>query len=502
MEHNNEPVILLENISKTFGGIYALDGVTFELGDEIHSIVGHNGAGKSTLVRILMGALQPDSGKIYLKGKPVSFSSPREAQDHKIAMVWQELANFPNLTITENLLMQRFRYNSVGQIDWKASHELCRQYLDRINLDVDPATIMGKMPLAQQQLVEFAKAMSYDPNILILDEPTSALSFTEQEILYEKIKMIRAQGVSVIFISHKLEEVMALSDRVTVLRDGHRVFTKHVSELTKDMIVEGIVGKASEQKQKKKADVMKPMPPSVPVILKVENLSMERRLKGISFDLRKGEILGITGVSGSGISEVGQILFGIERKYTGSIYLDGKPIVNESPRKAVMTGFGYVPKNRKEEGIVPQMSVGDNIVLSALKEISVSGFVSQKKKNPVVGRIMETIDLRPRNPEISIESLSGGNQQKGVIARWMSRESRILILDEPTRGVDVGAIQKIYALIREMAAAGLSVIVISSEFEEIHSVANRMIVLNRGDIAGEIYPQEHSWEDAFALAVK
>lgn len=502
MEERKEPVILLDNISKAFGGIYALDGVSFELGHEIHSIVGHNGAGKSTLVQILMGALQPDSGTIHLNGKEVSFSSPREAQENKIAMVWQELANFPNLTITENLLMQRFQYNALGQIDWKASHALCRQYLDRINLDISPATIMGKLPLAQQQLVEFAKAMSYDPNILILDEPTSALSFTEQEILYEKIKMIRSQGVSIVFISHKLEEIMALSDRITVLRDGHRIFTKDVSELTKSMVVDAIVGKAEKKQQRQAGSCLKKMPESAPVMLAVENLKMERRLKGVSFKLHKGEVLGITGVSGSGISEIGQILFGIENEYTGTIHLEGKPLDWSSPRKAVLTGLGYVPKNRKEEGIVPQMSVGDNIVLSALKQISVSAFVSKKKKDAMVGRIMDTIDLRPRNPELSIESLSGGNQQKGVIARWISKESRVLILDEPTRGVDVGAIQKIYSLIREMAAAGLSVIVISSEFEEVHAATNRMIVLNRGDIVGEIYPEEHRWEDAFALAVK
>lgn len=502
MDAKNEKTIVLENISKHFGGIYALKGVDFELKNEIHSIVGHNGAGKSTLVKILMGAHQPDGGNIYMKGKPVVFSSPREAQENHIAMVWQELANFPNLTITENLLMHRFKYNKLGQIDWKASHEQAKEYLERINIDISPATVMGKLSLAQQQLIEFAKALSFDPRVLILDEPTSALSFTEQKILHEKIKMIKSQNVSVVFISHKLDEILELSDRITVLRDGQKVFTKNVDELDKKQIVDAIVGikpgESTEKKPIRKTEQKK----NAHRILELKDVCLDRKLNNISLTLHKGEVLGITGVSGSGISEIGKVLFGIERDYKGKITLDGKVYDSPSPRHAVAKGFGYVPKNRKEEGIIPQMTVGDNIVLSTLKQITSSGFVSRKKRQKIIDKIMDTIDLRPRNPEIQIEMLSGGNQQKGVIARWINNQSRVLILDEPTRGVDVGAIAKIYSLIRQMADEGLSVIVISSEFEEVHDVVDRMIVLNRGDVVGEIDPSEKGWEDAFALSVK
>jgi ABC-type sugar transport system ATPase subunit len=503
LEKINESIVLLQNISKKFGGIYALNDVTFDLRNEIHSIVGHNGAGKSTLVRILMGALQPDSGEIYLKGTQVNFSSPREAERNRIAMVWQELSNFPNLTVTENLLLQRFVYSKAGGIDWKASNELARLYLERINLDIDPTTHMGKLSLAQQQLVEFSKALSYDPSVLILDEPTSALSLKEQEVLFDKIRLIKSQGVAVVFISHKLDEVMSLSDRITVLRDGHKIFTRNIDELDKATIVENIVGTTSENKPgSHSTSSRKTTAGSSPVVLDVSNLSIERQLDNVSFKLNKGEILGITGVSGSGISEIGKVLFGMVSNFSGKFFLDGKPYTPADPEFSVTKGIGYVPKERKEEGIIAGMSVGDNIVLATLKSICVEGFIVKKKMQGIVDGIMETIDLRPRDPAISISALSGGNQQKVVIARWMSNNSRVLILDEPTRGVDVGSIQKIYTLLRELTDQGVSIIVISGEFEEVHDVADRVIVLNKGKVVGELDPVVSPWETIFALAIQ
>jgi ABC-type sugar transport system ATPase subunit len=503
LKEKNEPIVKLNEISKTFGGIYALNKVNFDLMNEVHSIVGHNGAGKTTLVKILMGALHQDSGEIYLNGKQVSFTSPREAQQNHIAMVWQELSNFPNLTVTENLLMQRFIYNKLGAIDWKASNKLGKQYLERINLEVEPTMIMGKLSLAQQQLVEFCKALSFDPLVLILDEPTSALSLKEQDILFEKIHLIKSQGVAIVFISHKLDEVMSISDRITVLRDGQKIFTKRVDELDKESIVENIVGKQSDkkeisyQKSPKKKSIM-----SSSVVLDISDLSAERRLDNVSFSLHKGEILGITGVSGSGISEIGKILFGMSSNHSGKILLEGKPYLPSSPEFSVMNGIGYVPKERKEEGIIPGMSVGDNIVLSTLKAICIGGFIIKRKKQKIVNNIMETINLRPRDPEITISSLSGGNQQKVVMARWMSNQSRILILDEPTRGVDVGSIQMIYALLRELTVQGVSIIIISSEFEEVHGIADHIIVLNKGKVVGNLDPALNPWEKTFALAIQ
>ena len=504
MSANNDTVIKLNNISKRFGGIYALKDVTFELKKEIHSVIGHNGAGKSTMMKIIMGALKPDTGEIFLNGNKVSFNSPREAQNAGISMVWQELSNFPNLTITENMLMQRYKRTTAGAIDWEASHKLCKTYLERLELDLKPETKMKDISLAQQQLVEFAKALSYDPVVMILDEPTSALSIKEQEVLYDKIRMIKEQGVAVIFISHKLDEILLLSDRITVMRDGKRVFSKPRAELDKSMIVDAIIGNDKKEGQETEAisyGTRKKIK-NAPVLLKVENLNKERTLSNISFELKAGELLGITGVSGSGITNVGEILFGIDTEYTGTMTFEGRPYKAQRPQDAVRKGLGYVPKNRKEEGIIPGLSVGDNMVLPILSSLSKLGFINHDKRKKLIDEIMENIDLRPKNPEIPIGSLSGGNQQKGVMARWVNHSSKLLILDEPTRGVDVGAIHKIYSLIRDMADEGLGVIIISSEFEEIYNVADRMLILNRGRISGEMIPPEGKWEDAFAMSVK
>ena len=502
MSENYETVVSMQHISKRFGGVYALKDVDFDVRKEIHAIVGHNGAGKSTLMKTLMGAYKQDAGEIYLNGKLLNINSPREALQNRIAMVWQELANFPNMTVTENMLMRRFVMKKGGKaVDWKASHALCREYLERMDLDIDPHTRMSQLPLAHQQLVEFAKAMSFDPAVLILDEPTSSLSVAEQEVLYEKIRLIQSKGVAIIFISHKLDEVLMLSDRISVFRDGRKIFTRDAAELSKKDIVTAIVGKETNLVENLHRDGACDGRAHEAVV-EIRQLNIDRRLHDISICAGRGEVVGLVGVEGSGISDVGLALMGVEKECTGEFLLEGKKCKFSSPKDAVKAGIGYVPKNRKEEGIIPSMSVGDNIILSSLSDLSHGGMISKKLTKQTVDAVMDEVDLLPRNPQMKMESLSGGNQQKGVIGRWLSRKCKVLILDEPTRGVDVGAIHKIYTLIRSMADAGLSVIVISSEFEETHSVADRLIVLNDGRIVGEMDPKQCSWEDAFALAVK
>lgn len=494
---SKQAIVELQNICKQFGGVYALNNVDFNLKNEIHSIVGHNGAGKSTLVKILMGALTPDGGRIVLKGKEVSFSTPREAQSNGISMVWQELAGFPNLSITENLMMQRFIKKSSGAIDWKSNHEQTQEYLKRLELELDPRLPMGKLPLAQQQLVEFAKALSYSPSVLILDEPTSALSFSEQRVLYDKVRAIREQGVAVVYISHKLDEVMLLSDRITVLRDGCKIFTNEAKELTKNDIIEGIIG------QKPSKDRSISLSAGIierPTALEVSGLSKNRLLFDVSFKLGKGEILAITGLFGSGTTEIGKALFGIDQNHSGRILLGGKPVSFANPREAIASGIGYISNNRKEDGIVPNLTVGDNIVLPSLKEMTQNGIVRKERISSRIEPIMDQIELRPRNPQLLINSLSGGNQQKIIIGRWMREGTDILILDEPTRGVDVGAIDKIYDTIRHLAKSGLSVIVLSSEFEEVFPKVDRMLVLNRGHLVAELDPSKDHWETAFDKA--
>ena len=475
----------------------------FELRREVHAIVGHNGAGKSTLMKILMGALKQDEGEIKMNGRPLHLSSPREALENRIAMVWQELANFPNMTVMENVLMRRFIMKAGGRlVDWKASFDLCREHLARMELDIDPRAKMSSLSLAQQQLVEFAKAMSFQPEVLILDEPTSSLSVAEQEVLYDKIRLIRSQGVAIIFISHKLDEVLLLSDRISVFRDGQKIFTRNKEDLTKQDIVTAIVGRETDLMENLRGTSHKGAPGSEQAAVEVRDVSLGMKLKGVSLAARRGEVVGLVGVEGSGISDVGHILMGIEQGYSGEFSIDGKVRRFASPKDAVAAGLGYVPKNRKEEGIIPRMTVGDNIILSSVWELSQAGFIKGRTAEKKTLDIMEEVDLLPRKPKLNMESLSGGNQQKGVIGRWISHKCDVLILDEPTRGVDVGAIHKIYSLIREMANAGLCVLVISSEFEETHSVADRLIVFNDGRIVGELDPTQHTWHDAFALAVK
>ena len=494
----------MQHISKQFGGVFVLKDVSFDVRKEIHAIVGHNGAGKSTLMKVLMGAYKQDSGDVYLNGKQLNLSSPREAMQNHIVMVWQELANFPNVTVMENMLARRFVTKKGGKIiDWKASYALCAEYLKNMELDIDPRAKMSQLPLAHQQLVEFAKAMSYDPAVMILDEPTSSLSVAEQEVLYEKIRLIKSKGVAIIFISHKLDEVMMLSDRISVFRDGIKVFTKNTQDLTKQEIVTAIVGKETKplENLRSSSELVKKYSEDDAVV-EMRDIKLKQLLKGISFKAHKGEVVGLVGVEGSGISEIGHILLGIEQEYTGAFYINGKEKHYAEPKDAVADHIGYVPKSRKEEGIIPGMTVSDNIILASLDSYSNAGFISGKKVSEAVNQITEQIDLLPRNPRMKMESLSGGNQQKGVIGRWISRSCDVLILDEPTRGVDVGAIQKIYTLIRDMAEKGLCVLVISGEFEETHSVADRLIVFNDGNIVSEMDPETSTWEDAFALAVK
>ena len=502
MSEKYDVVVSMEHISKRFGGVYALKDVDFDIRKEIHAIVGHNGAGKSTLMKILMGALKQDEGEVRLNGRVLDFSSPREALANGIAMVWQELNNFPNMTVMENMLMRRFVMLKSGKgIDWKASYALCAEYLKNMDLDIDPRTKMSQLPLAHQQLVEFAKAMSYDPAVLILDEPTSSLSVAEQEVLYEKIRLIKSKGVAIIFISHKLDEVLMLSDRISVFRDGRKIFTREASELTKKDIVAGIVGKETSLTENLRSEHSHAVSENE-VAVEVNELNIERRLKGISFKAHKGEVLGLVGVEGSGISDIGKVLMGIEQEYTGSYEVSGRKCKFASPKDAVHSGIGYVPKERKDAGIIPRMSVGDNIILSSLKNVSKFGFVRKTLASRSIIEVLDEVDLLPRNPQMMMESLSGGNQQKGVIGRWLSKKCDVLILDEPTRGVDVGAIHKIYSLIRQLAESGLCVIVISGEFEETHSVADRLIVFNDGRTVAELDPKQCVWEDAFAMAVK
>jgi ABC-type sugar transport system ATPase subunit len=492
--------VSLQAITKRYGGITALDNVDFEVTNEIHALVGHNGAGKSTLVKVLMGAVQPDSGIVLLNGEQVTLAGPIDAQEKGVAMVWQELANFPNLTVAENILMDRFSRMKSGFLSWDQTNERAREFLRKVNLEIDPRTKLAELPLSQQQLVEFAKALSFRPHLLILDEPTSALSMKEQDLLHETVLSLREQGLSLIYITHKIDEIFKLASRVTVLRDGRCVFTRRIEELTPDVIVEGIVGTATAARPEKRPATRAPV--SAGRILEIRHLYLERKLHDISFHVEKGEIVGVVGLSGSGISDLGKVIFGIDPPTSGEIILGGETVVCDSPHTAVRLGIGYVPKNRKEEGLIPGMSIADNIALSSLRAISRGLLISKRMRARLVSPIMELTDIKPMNLELSAESFSGGNQQKLVLSRWIANASKLLVLDEPTRGVDVGAIRKIYDLLRKIAHEGVGIVILSSEFEEIHSEVDRIVVLSKGSIVGVLDPHEHPWKHGLSLALK
>ncbi len=502
--HEKLSSLQLEHISKSFSGIRALNDVSLEIKNEIHAIVGKNGAGKTTLVNILIGALRPDRGTIKINGREVSFRNPRDAKKHRIAMVFQELALFPNLSIMENLLMvNHFPSYPWKLINWKEARKYAAGCLERVNLSRDPGIQLGKLSLAEQQMVEIAKAIQFDPSLLILDEPTSALSLKEQEIFYKTVKDLKKHISAMIFITHNIREVVELADRVTIMRDGNKVFTKEVKNTTEDEMVEAIVGKKSGKVETndsgravKKIDYQKEP------LLSVQSLSLKRDFRDISFNLHYGEILGIVGLEGCGKSRLAASLFGTEPYLEGKIELEGKPMYLRSPRQAVRQRLGFVPRDRKEEGLIHGMSMSGNICLAALKRISRGGFLHRGKENELCCSLIEYMDINPPVVKMSAESFSGGNQQKIILGRWLAANIRVLILDEPTRGIDVGSKRMIYDLLKDLASKGLGIIVVSSEFKEVHNEIDRLLVMSKGEIIGEMNPREYKWEDVLALALK
>lgn len=494
----------LENISKSFGGIKAVDNVSLEISNGVYAIVGKNGAGKTTLVNILMGALEPDQGVIKINGNEVVFRNPRDAKKYNIAMVFQELSLFPNLSIMENISMaNRFPSYPVKLINWRQAREYTKKCLERVNLDHDPGTKVEELSLAEQQMVEIAKAIQFNPSVLILDEPTSALSLKEQDTLYKTIRDLEKQVSAIIIITHNLKEVIELADRVIVMRDGGKIFNKKVNSTSENEIVEAIVGKKIDEKKcdQRNGEAQKVHHGKTP-LLKVQSLSLVRKFENMSFDVSYGEILGIVGLEGCGKSELASSLFGKEACITGQIELEGKPVCFRSPREAVQRKIGYVPRDRKEEGLVHGMSMGGNICLAALNRVSRGGFLRKDMEKNLCYSMINYMDINPPMIKMTAETFSGGNQQKIILGRWLAANIKVLILDEPTRGVDVASKRMIYDLLKDLASRGLGIVVVSSEFKEVHNEADRLMVMSKGKIIQELRPFECSWEDVLAMALR
>lgn len=486
MIEQNNYIISMENIIKTFPGVTALADVTFRAkAGEIHALVGENGAGKSTLMKILAGINSPDSGSIILDGEVVEIGSPRKAQSLGISMIHQELALIPYLTIGQNILLGREPHKNIKAfIDWKELYNLAKVQLSRLDMDIDPKTLVVDIPIAQQQMVEVAKALSINAKIIVMDEPTSALTNKETKILFRVMRHLKDQGITILYISHRLEEVFEIADRVTVLRDGSHISTSLIADITTDDIVKMMVGRELGDLYSKKAS------PQSEHILEVKGLCSGKSLKNISFYLNKGEVLGISGLIGAGRTELARAIFGIDPFDQGEIFIDGKSVKIRSPREAISMGIGFLTEDRKEQGLFLGMSVRENITIGVLKEFSFLGFPFFMKLKVLAEKYIKQMNIRTPGINQKVKNLSGGNQQKVLIARWLNLNPRVLILDEPTRGIDVGAKAEIYTLIDRLAQDGVGIILISSELPEIIGISDRVIVLRQGSITGEFTRDE------------
>ncbi|RME60306.1 MAG: sugar ABC transporter ATP-binding protein [Caldilineae bacterium] len=489
-----QPILRLVEITKTFPGVRALDRVTFDVvPGEIHGLVGENGAGKSTLMKILTGAYTADSGRIELRGQQVSIPNPRAAQLLGIAIIHQELAVLPELSVAENVFLGREPTGRLGLIDWPRLYRQTEALLERLGIELDARTRVGDLTIAEQQMVEIAKALSLNADILVMDEPTSALTERETDILFRLIQGLRDQGVTIIYISHRMEEIFQICDRVTVMRDGQHIDTRSIQELTPEEVVRLMVGRAI-------TDMYPPPGESFgPVRLEVRDLHRPPRLQGVSLTLRSGEILGLAGLVGSGRTDLVRAIFGADPVERGEIWVDGQPALVGSPAEAMALGMGFVPEDRKTQGLFLNRNVRQNTIIARLRELSRwGGFINFRQANAEAQRYVEELDIRTPSLEQLVRNLSGGNQQKVIIARWMARAPKILILDEPTRGIDVGAKAEIHGLMRRLANEGVAILMISSELPEVLGVSDRVLVMREGKIVAE-FNREEATQDKVML---
>ncbi|MCS6908469.1 MAG: sugar ABC transporter ATP-binding protein [Anaerolineales bacterium] len=479
------PRLRLEHIYKAFPGVQAVNDVSLEVyGGQILALVGENGAGKSTLMNIINGVVPLDSGKIYLEGQPVQISSPRRALELGITMIHQELALIPELTVGQNIYLGREPTRWRGWIGWRQLYRLAQQELDRLGIPISARARVADLSIAERQLVEIAKALSYQARLIVLDEPTSSLTTRETETLFRLMRTLREEGVALIYISHRLEEVFELADRVAVMRDGHLVAEGAVGEFTPGRLVHLMVGrelteffpKGSTQRGE--------------VVLRAVNLHSGREVRGVSFQLHRGEIVGMAGLVGSGRTNVARLLFGVDPLQQGEIWLDGRRVHIRSPQDAIRLGIGLVPEDRKAQGLFLKQSVRYNIAAVLLRFLSRLSFLNFRAINQRVRQLVERLRVRTPSLGQQARNLSGGNQQKVVIARWLALNPKVLILDEPTRGVDVGAKAEIHALMNELAAQGIAMLMISSELPEVLGVSDRILVMREGKIVAEMSREE------------
>jgi ribose transport system ATP-binding protein len=493
------PLLEMKGISKAFPGVQALRDVDFDLAPgEVHALVGENGAGKSTLMKVLAGVHQADSGDILLQGEKIVPDGPRSMLDAGVSVIYQELNLIPYLSLAENVFLGKQPTTAAGTIDWARMNREFEALLEPFEIKLNPRALVRSIGPAYQQVVEIVKALSAQSGILVMDEPTAPLTGKEVDHLFSIIRQLRDSGVSIIYISHRLEEILEVADRVTVLRDGERIATRPLKDLTIPEIIRDMVGRELKE-QYPSADIT-----IGDEALRVEGLSRDGLCEDVSFSVKKGEIVGFAGLVGAGRTEIMELLFGRRKKDSGTVFLKGKQVEIRSTRDAVRNGLALIPEERKRQGLVLGLSIFDNTALTVLDRFSRFGYVSPKAIGTVIREIVANIGVKTPSIRQLVKNLSGGNQQKVVLAKWFIRESDIYIFDEPTRGIDVGAKVEIYKLMQALAERGAAIIMVSSELPEVMSMSDRIIVIHRGRVAGEFLKGEADEEEimrhAFGVA--
>lgn len=490
-----ELLVKMEGIEKSFPGVHALNKCRFDLRKgEVHALIGENGAGKSTMMKILAGIYQKDEGTILYKGQEINIKSPKEAQQLGIGIIHQELNLMPHLTVAENIYIGREHMAGMF-LDNKKTRGEAGRLLESLHLNINPATKMQDLSVARQQMVEIAKALSFKSEVLIMDEPTAALTESEIEDLFEFIRKLKTQGVGIIYISHRMDELKKISDRITVMRDGQYVETVNTAETEIDHIIKAMVGRAIFEEPKTESTV----PADAPVVLKVENLK-SKDVKNVSFELKKGEILGFAGLMGAGRTETARLICGADKMLSGEIYINGKKVDINNPGDAVNCGIGYLSEDRKRYGLAVGLSVTNNAVLSSLEDFTKFGLINSKKAKTATDEYIKKINIKTPSNQQLVKNLSGGNQQKVVLAKWLIKNSSILIFDEPTRGIDVGAKSEIYKLMNELVNEGKSIIMISSELPELLRMSDRIVVMCEGSLTGFLDIKDATQEKIMTLA--
>ncbi|KMK69603.1 D-ribose transporter ATP-binding protein [Bacillus safensis] len=487
--------IEMHNIHKAFGKNTVLSGVSFDLvTGEVHALMGENGAGKSTLMNLLTGLYSLDQGTIQIDGKETAFKNPKEAEQHGIAFIHQELNIWPDMTVLENLFIGKEIYTKLGLLDTKKMKVLAQKQLDRLSVNLSLDQEAGSCSVGQKQMIEIAKALMTDAKVIIMDEPTAALTEREIEKLFQVIESLKKEGVSIVYISHRMEEIFAICDRITIMRDGKTVDTKAIPETNFHEVVKKMVGRELTDRYPERT------PSTGDIVLEVKQATKKGQFQDISFSVKAGEIVGVAGLMGAGRTEMMRSIFGLDPLDQGEIWVHGKKAVIKKPSDAVKLGIGFITEDRKDEGLMLDASIRENIGLPNLKSFSPKGLIDKKNEQDFVDLLIKRLTIKTASSDISARSLSGGNQQKVVIAKWIGIQPKVLILDEPTRGVDVGAKREIYQLMNELTDRGVAILMVSSELPEILGMSDRVLVIHEGTISGELDKTQATQERIMTLA--